>query len=80
MSVPSMEELVETFAKAHRAAPWASERALFEAGLLAVLDRLKPVVAEAWIEGRLHRVADNIGTANPDTAYATRIIDQIKGT
>lgn len=69
MSVPSMDELVEAFKDAALTDP----RTSIKVGLLAVLDRLKPVVAEAYAEGRTdHRDGHPFD-------YATRIIDQIKG-
>lgn len=79
MSVPTMEELVETFDKAANAA-WAEKFDLAEcrlAGMSAVLDRLKPVVAAALIEAN-GITQYSIGRPTAD-ARATRIIDQIKG-
>lgn len=84
MSVPSMEELVETFLAGHEKtranliATWQfkqDDTACVRDGLLAVLDRLKPVVAEAWRNG-YHDVAAH---SHSPEAYATRIIDIIKG-
>ena len=90
MSVPTMEELVETFLAGHEKtranliATWQFKQddpACVRAGLLAVLDRLKPVVTKAYANGALARTPMMIPAKMCELgdAYATRIIDQIKG-
>ena len=80
MSVPSMEELVETFFDtADRTSPHASDRVMIRIGLLAVLEKhVGPIIEKAHIQGQIDD--DNVTLNKPKAnAYATRIIDQIKG-
>ncbi len=74
MRVPTIEELVETFLREGGRDPGEAKRAM-----LAVLDRLKPVVSNAHFEGQTHADFNGAVRADPSDAYATRIIEQIKG-
>ena len=85
MSVPTLEELARTICLAvwnydytprdpkHPDERWAQALAAAR----AVLDRLKPVVAEAYCAGCLE--VDGVEPCDKGESYATRIIDQIKG-
>lgn len=76
MSVPTIDELVNTFVDTIDGAFCPDD---FRRGLLAVLDRLKPVVSNAHFEGQTHADFNGAVRADPSDAYATRIIEQIKG-
>ena len=92
MSVPTNEEMVEAALRAKFTGTYnpawdellttspafvAGERKKMRTILSAVLDRLKPVVAEAIIEAN-GLTQYSIGRTTAD-ARATRIIDKIKG-
>lgn len=109
MSVPTLDELVETFCELHFAdsnssEPWSafakrcpglaiSHREDAKRGLLAVLDRLKPVVAKACGQAMACAFPEDYQGDKTDEqllaasqrdhdaaiGIATRIIDQIKG-
>lgn len=82
MSVPSMEDLVETFVATHPV--FRDRNAIVERALRAVLDRLKPVVADGarqgWWHGREYHGTHLGATCDRDVeGIAARIIDRIKG-